>query len=1000
MKYLCTFLTLLSVAAFAADPTSGEVSESAPETSWVGGPLISNASATCGGPTNPGCDNFALTITPPILGYDFEVKVVLTSSPVDDYDLEIYDPAGNLVASSGNSAGSEEAVVVTNPVGGVWTVSASPYAVVGAYDAVANFSQLGSSGGNVTGSNVSTFLNYGPPGANGDIAAIYGPASGDEGVGLGAGEPTIGIPVTNNLDLQLTDPNLTRAMYISGLETLRVTFDDSTSPAVAEWLDKSVANHVTTLDPILETDQFSSRTWSSQLAGKTSVMSFSDDDGDTWTPSQGSGINSGVDHQTVGSGPFSANDPLPQLFDSALYYASQDIAVAQLAASHDGGQTFGVANPMYSIAECGGLHGHIQVSLDGTVYVPNKNCGGEQGVAKSLDGGLTWSVHTVPGTQSSSSDPSAATGLDETVYLGMCNNSTSPLVSVSTDKGDTWSSPSNVGAPFGIVNCAFPEMIAGDGDRAAFAFLGSATAGSGTTANPDFEGVWHMYVSFTYDRGVSWETTVVTPGDPVQRGAVCLSGTTCESGRNLLDFNDIEVDEKGRVLIGYADGCVGSCIDGENNSGTDIGRIARQQRGTKGLYVDFDDFMTPPGGGDMPDNPYVTALNFVEVNELEWMEPFNGGSDIVAYNIYRRDEMGDFTVPMDNVPASQLNYSDADNIAGNNYCYKVTAVNGVGESSGVYETCAEAPVIVNACDLPGAVRANDASGDQVGMPGLDVLQLFAAEPFIGDPLDCNTPSEEKLIFTMNIGDATTAVNGNAWIIIWNRNNPIDNGAAQTYDRNMISIRMVGASPVCHVGMITAPSVNQGDDLGSPLDTENCVLKPTGEITVQVDKSLILDRDCNGTNCAIEPANYSLDGLEVRTFVDNVSGQPVSQASSADFATSLSYSFAGNNSCRLDVEPIANPDVGESFTKPLTIAVIDNDTSGDCDMLSVTQVGVGEYGDVSIAPSGTEIIYTPTSQIIGEDVFNYEVTDSSGNTTSASVTVIENEDIIFWNKFED
>ena len=40
---------------------------------------------------------------------------------------------------------------------------------------------------------------------------------------------------------------------------------------------------------------------------KLSAMAFTDDDGANWTISQGSGINSGVDHQTVGGGPYARN---------------------------------------------------------------------------------------------------------------------------------------------------------------------------------------------------------------------------------------------------------------------------------------------------------------------------------------------------------------------------------------------------------------------------------------------------------------------------------------------------------------------------------------------------------------------------------------------------------------------------------------------------------------------------------------------------------------------
>ena len=61
----------------------------------------------------------------------------------------------------------------------------------------------------------------------------------------------------------------------------------------------------TSLDPILFTDHATGRTFESQLAGKAALTCYTDDDGaDLDTRRTGGGINSGVDHQTIGGGPF------------------------------------------------------------------------------------------------------------------------------------------------------------------------------------------------------------------------------------------------------------------------------------------------------------------------------------------------------------------------------------------------------------------------------------------------------------------------------------------------------------------------------------------------------------------------------------------------------------------------------------------------------------------------------------------------------------------------
>jgi hypothetical protein len=130
-------------------------------------------------------------------------------------------------------------------------------------------------------------------------------------------------------------------------------------------------------------------------------------------------------------------------------------------------------------------------------------------------------------------------------------------------------------------------MVAGDDDRAALAFLGTPTDGNyQDTAN--FKGVWHLYVSVTYDGGKTWVTSDATPTDPVQRGSICTGGTTCGNDRNLLDFIDVTIDKAGKVEVGYADGCTGACVtDPTHNNHDAYATIARQSTGLS-LFSAFD----------------------------------------------------------------------------------------------------------------------------------------------------------------------------------------------------------------------------------------------------------------------------------------------------------------------------------------------------------------------------------------------------------------------------
>jgi hypothetical protein len=158
---------------------------------------------------------------------------------------------------------------------------------------------------------------------------------------------------------------------------------------------------------------------------------------------------------------------------------------------------------------------------------------------------------------------------------------------VSHDKGRTWTDDQNVGAALGVHNAVFPAVVAGDDDRASFAFIGTTTPGNYQDATA-FKGDWHLYVATTYDGGKSWVTVDTTPSDPVQRGSICTGGTTCGNDRNLLDFMDATVDRTGRVEVGYADGCTGACAQPGGAQNFDAyATIARQQTGNT-LYAAYD----------------------------------------------------------------------------------------------------------------------------------------------------------------------------------------------------------------------------------------------------------------------------------------------------------------------------------------------------------------------------------------------------------------------------
>ena len=62
---------------------------------------------------------------------------------------------------------------------------------------------------------------------------------------------------------------------------------------------------------------------------------------------------------------------------------------------------------------------------------------------------------------------------------------------------------------------------------------------------------------------MTWTTVNATPNDPVQSMTGVWQQGGSHDDRNLLDFNEITVDDRGRVLYGYSDGCVSpGCLAG------------------------------------------------------------------------------------------------------------------------------------------------------------------------------------------------------------------------------------------------------------------------------------------------------------------------------------------------------------------------------------------------------------------------------------------------------
>jgi hypothetical protein len=401
----------------------------------------------------------------------------------------------------------------------------------------------------------------------GDVVEAHAPFGiyTQTGVGDSCGEPTLGV-----------DEKTGNVLYQCGLQTLRITGFGKGGKAT--WTPvQPLVESLQSSDPILWRDPDTGRVFVNQLMPQgCSLQAYSDDFGATWTQGAvGCGIGISFDHQTIVTGR-PRTLPASPAYPNLVYYCTNDWPltvgppIADCSVSLDGGLTYGPTHPMSTDPDetCSQILGHIKTAPDGTLYAMPDGCNdeaGDQAVFVSTDNSISWTKRSIPhATEGDAGHPSIAVGSDGTLYAawGSADNAEGGgrvRVAVSRDKGAHWTSPKPLGKELGVHVSRFPLAVAGDGDRAAVAYLGSKASGN-PGRNKTFFGAWHMYVSYTYDRGRTWKTYDATPKSPVQVGSVCTGGLSCTSGptgdRNLLDFNDMVIDGKGHVVIAFADGCL------------------------------------------------------------------------------------------------------------------------------------------------------------------------------------------------------------------------------------------------------------------------------------------------------------------------------------------------------------------------------------------------------------------------------------------------------------
>lgn len=602
----------------------------------------------------------------------------------------------------------------------------------------------------------------------------------------GASEPTMGVDLTTN-----------RAYILMAYDAVGATFDDAGN---ATWTNAGGGLAPISGDPFMAHNpspinlgtataqchagqldypkqcRYSPRQWNIQLAVATSFLSFTDNNGDSWTQSSGPGQAHGADNQSVAAGPYPAiGKPLTARENYAVYYCSHGAVNAFCSRSDDGGLTFNPSRPIFPIDALCNNHGHVKVGVDGTVYVPmNNSCLGSEGVSVSIDAGETWTYINVPGSGSSGRwDSSIAAASDgKTLYYAYGIEGLDDMMVIKgtltksgSIPGITWYQPAaNLSTAFGLKNIVFPAIVAGDPMRAAVAFHGTTKEGDSGQSSAMSGAVWHLYVATTFDGGVNWGVKQVST-DPVQIGDICDQGTSCATtgnNRNLLDFMDADIDAQGRVLVAYADGCIGACATGGAVTYADAGVIARQDTG-KRMYAAFD----PPAASPLPGSPVISGFRDDFGSYITWTKPSDGTLPITEYVVERAIGLGNSR--QIGITTNLLKFTDTSALDSSlTYNYRVAArnANGLGTFSVAF-----APAVLPETLCTGLTILSDGAGDFLAgivpqlpaTPGaIDVRSLKISQPGANV-----TASDYEIVFSLKMQDLAVLSPETIWPVNFN-----------------------------------------------------------------------------------------------------------------------------------------------------------------------------------------------------------------------------------------
>lgn len=309
--------------------------------------------------------------------------------------------------------------------------------------------------------------------------------------------------------------------------------------------------------PWMSVDPETSRVWFAttlpSLCGAR--ISWSDDDGETWRTNPTVGCPAQGANKLL-EGPPPASGEKPVGYPHVVYYCANGEdgrpSLLYCYRSLDGGTSFNFIGSMPDPELPPGCEEHHParagvVGPDGVLYFPTQVCG-ELGIAISRDEGATWTQGRVATTEIQDLYiASIAVDAVGNLYIAWMGEGSLPHLTISRDRGRTWSEVTKVVAP-GVTEVRRVAIAARERGEIALAYLGRSDGSQ-------FDGYITATANALASRKMFWSATVNHPTEPL------VSSSDEQSFGDRFFYGTAVIAPNGDVWAGFhcakTDACPG-----------------------------------------------------------------------------------------------------------------------------------------------------------------------------------------------------------------------------------------------------------------------------------------------------------------------------------------------------------------------------------------------------------------------------------------------------------